>query len=443
MEQKASRCSGVDVLNLPKLKEVKIIDHDFGYEIIAESTRDTLVCYHCFLFNVIGHGIKKQTVIDTPMHGKQVAITLLRKRFRCKDCGKTFMETVPDIDDKRLATKRLVEWVSRRAINHTFTSVALDTGLHEKTVRNIFEDYVEALDKQFKIETPRWLGIDEVHLNKQMRCVVTNIEHNTIVEMFEYRDQQLVINALYKMPDRDKVELITMDMWRPYANVAKTMFPNAEIVIDKFHVVRLATDGVENARKHMRKELSKDEKKGMFRGKRLLQMRQDKLTPKQYFALSGIISNYPLIEKAHRAKELYYGIWDVDDRQKAEDLYECWRDGIEDEIKPHFKILIRVMKNWKQQVFNYFDHPITNAYTESLNGLIKIANRNGRGYSFKALRAKILFADKAHKVEGGSFRSLLNKQSKSGYSGFLMNDSKKDYGTHIPTLARMMEDGEI
>lgn len=431
------------MLNLPTLKEIEVIKHDFAYEIVAESTIDSQFCHHCFLFNVIGHGIKKQTVIDTPMHGKQVAIRLLRKRYRCKDCGKTFMEELPDIDDKRLATKRLVEWVGKRAINHTFVNVALDTGLHEKTVRNIFEDHVSTLNKQFKVETPRWLGIDEVHLNKKMRCVVTNVEHNTIVEMFEFRDQDLVIKALCNMPDRDKVELVTMDMWRPYANVAKTMFPNAKVVIDKFHVVRLATDGVENARKHLRKSLPKDEKKGMFRGRRILQKRESKLTFKQYFALSGIISNYPLIEKAHRAKETYYGIWDVDERQKAEDLYECWRDGIEAEIRPHFKILLSVMKNWKQQVFNYFDHPVTNAYTESLNGLIKIANRNGRGYSFKALRAKILFSDKAHKVEGGSLRSMLNKQAKSGYSSFLMDDTRKDYGTHIPTLTKMLEDGEI
>jgi hypothetical protein len=38
---------------------------------------------------------------------------------------------------------------------------------------------------------------------------------------------------------------------------------------------------------------------------------------------------------------------------------------------------------------------------------------------------------------------MLNKQAKSGYSSFLMDDSRKDYGTHIPTLTRMLEDGEI
>lgn len=48
-------------------------------------------------------------------------------------------------------------------------------------------------------------------------------------------------------------------------------------------------------------------------------------------------------------------------------------------------------------ILNYFNHPLTNAYTESLHSLIRVMNRRVRGYSFEALRAKILFAEGAHK----------------------------------------------
>jgi transposase len=49
------------------------------------------------------------------------------------------------------------------------------------------------------------------------------------------------------------------------------------------------------------------------------------------------------------------------------------------------------------EILAYFDHPVTNAYTESLNNLIRVMNRLGRGYSFGALRAKIVFAEGAFK----------------------------------------------
>jgi hypothetical protein len=50
-------------------------------------------------------------------------------------------------------------------------------------------------------------------------------------------------------------------------------------------------------------------------------------------------------------------------------------------------------------IMNYFDHRITNAYTESLNNLIRATNRKGRGYSFEALRAKMLFSEGLFKKE--------------------------------------------
>jgi len=59
-------------------------------------------------------------------------------------------------------------------------------------------------------------------------------------------------------------------------------------------------------------------------------------------------------------------------------------------MKAHFDPLIKAMGNWHDEVFAYFDHPITNAYTESLNNLIRVVSRVGRGYSFEALRAKLL-----------------------------------------------------
>jgi transposase len=53
------------------------------------------------------------------------------------------------------------------------------------------------------------------------------------------------------------------------------------------------------------------------------------------------------------------------------------------------------MKNWRKEILNYFDHPITNVYTEAVNGVVKVENRMGRGYSFEVIRARILFSDKA------------------------------------------------
>lgn len=67
------------------------------------------------------------------------------------------------------------------------------------------------------------------------------------------------------------------------------------------------------------------------------------------------------------------------------------------EVRDAFGDLIRAFTNWQPFILNYFEHPVTNAYTESLNSLIRVMNRLGRGYPFEALRAKILFTEGVHK----------------------------------------------
>ena len=62
------------------------------------------------------------------------------------------------------------------------------------------------------------------------------------------------------------------------------------------------------------------------------------------------------------------------------------------------------MDHWENEIFAHFDHPITNAYTESLNNLIRLTNRIGRGYSFAAIRAKLLYAARRHPVPPALWR---------------------------------------
>jgi hypothetical protein len=90
---------------------------------------------------------------------------------------------------------------------------------------------------------------------------------------------------------------------------------------------------------------------------------------------------------------------------------------------PYFKQLIKAMTNWEKEIFSYFNMPISNAYTESLNNLIKVTNKIGRGYSFEALRAKILFTEgyrKTKKRKRSSKMSILHS-GKCSTSHYIFN----------------------
>ena len=75
------------------------------------------------------------------------------------------------------------------------------------------------------------------------------------------------------------------------------------------------------------------------------------------------------------------------------------------EVLDTFGHLVRAFTNWQPFILNYCEHPVTHAYTESLNSPIRVMNRLGRGYSFGALRVRILFTECAHGHTGSVARS--------------------------------------
>ena len=71
---------------------------------------------------------------------------------------------------------------------------------------------------------------------KNYRFVVTDVENKAVIDILRKRNKSVVIDYLSKLQGSDKVELVAMDMWRPYKDAVNIVIPHAKIVIDKFHV---------------------------------------------------------------------------------------------------------------------------------------------------------------------------------------------------------------
>ena len=252
-----------NILNLSDFMVQRVEEADHDYHVYAEVSNPPGVCTACGSDRLIGHGRNEQVIRDLPTHGKRLVIYVDTRRWRCQSCGKTFMEALPAVNAKREMTDRLVKWIGQQSLKRTFASIADDTGLDEKTIRNIFRDYINELEAEFRFETPKWMGIDEIHLIKP-RCVISNIRNNTIIDMLPNRDKKTVVNYLYNLQGKSEVQYVAMDMWTPYRDAVAAMLPDARIVIDKFHVVRMANDALEKVRKSLREQLTPKQRRGLM-----------------------------------------------------------------------------------------------------------------------------------------------------------------------------------
>jgi transposase len=455
-----------NILNLPQYRVLGVKETDHDYHIAAEPVDTVSCCPHCHSNHLAPWGAREQVFKDLPMHGKRVGIYIDTKRLRCQACDKTFSQQLPVLAEGRMMTERLVKWIGQQSLKRTFTSLAEETGAVEGTIRNIFRDYINELERSVRFETPKWMGIDEIHIINKPRCVVSNIENNTVVDMLLNRNKETVAKYLSRMQNRDKIQYVAMDMWTPYHDAVQSVLPDATIIIDKFHVVRMANDAMEKARKGLREDLTPKQKRGLMHDRFVLLKRERTLSDKERFNLDGWLQNYPALGVAYAAKEEFYAIYEeAGSPDDAAARLEAWSAGISPEVRPYFSDLIRAFQNWQPYILNYFTHPITNAYTESLNSLIRVMNRLGRGYSFEALRAKMLFTEGMYCKEksrpkferrrdsgrvsfglpGGAFGYGLPQFDDDSYSSHQHgNDGEtKNYGVNISTLIRKIEAGEI
>lgn len=296
------------------------------------------------------------------------------------------------------------------------------------------------------------MGIDEIHLIKP-RGVITNIQNNTVVEVLPNRNKETMIHYLGNLHNKENIKYVAMDMWRPYRDAVESTLPQATIVIDKFHVVRMANDALDTVRKTLRSKLEPKQRRYLKNDRFILLKRRKELTDQEEFIMSGWLENFPQLALAYIAKEAFYEIYDADNLIDANRRYQAWREMIKPEIAEAYADLIRAFENWQPYILNYFQYPVTNAYTESLNNLIRVMNRLGRGYSFEALRAKILFSEGAYKhkykkpkLERRNRKEPIMYKMYSASDIFddwtLSNEEKEiigNYGADITTLIEIFE----
>jgi len=424
-----------NVLRLPEYQILNAMEMEDGlhFHIVAP---DPIACEECGAEDeFVRFGKRDVAYRDLPVHGKRVILWVIRRRYSCRACGTTFRPSLPDMVDDHRMTRRLYSHVEKESFNHPYAYVADTTGLNEKTIREIFRKKAEFLAAWHRFETPRCLGIDELYLNRRYRCILTNLEERTLLDLLPGRQQDAVTKRLMSMTERGKVEIVSMDMWKPYRRAVQAVLPQARIVVDMFHVVHMANEALEKVRKGLRKELTANQRRTLKGDRKILLKRAHDVSDRERLIMETWMGAFPQLLAAYEHKERFYHIWDCATRRDAEQALAAWIDDIPQGQKEVWKELVSAVSGWREEMLTYFetDIPVTNAFTESINRLAKDKNRDGRGYSFEVMRARMLYTTKHKKKTPQTKESPFLGKATMTYSMGLP-ESEKNYGVDLSTF---------
>ena len=346
------------------------------------------------------HGNRKMTVADTPFLSHPSKLTLNIPRRRCRDCQYIWRPDIRDVDEKRLMTTRAFADIAQKSLKQTFASVAEEYMLAQNTVKNAFTDFIKEKEDTLRFKTPAFLGIDEIKIKKLGEVtVITDLEHRTLYDMTLGRNQQSLTEYFSRLPDADKVLWVCSDMYRPFEKSISDALPNARWVIDRFHLVAYANRAIDEVRKDVQRGM---DKKNRIRTKKglayTLRTRLKSLTPDEAAKIRRCRQDPVLapLATAYDLKEDFFNIYDENrvSKENAQKAFAEWEGSIpQDAMYEDFRRLAGTVHNFYEQIFNFWDCPIsiTNGFTECSNRIIRENNVKGRGHSFEILRGRTLY----------------------------------------------------
>lgn len=390
----------IDLLSLANVETVSIENRDETVTIYAKTTYHLANCPNCG-GGLYKHGSREYRYTDTPLYMKPTTIQLNVHRYRCKVCKQVLSDHIACVDESRRCTNRLVQHIQSHCFRLTFSELSRQIGLSVNTIRNIAQDYLSYLEQSYPRSTPSILGIDEVMIAGEYRCVLTDLEHHRLFDILPTRKQSYLESYFERLPNKENIHTVCSDMWQPFKNVCAKCLPNTTLVLDRFHVVKLANEAMESIRKCHQNELDAKGRKQLKKHLRwLLIKRLAQLSSDDLKTLEVLAKEYPKLVIAYYLKEKYFDIYEAKDKNAAILAFFEWTDSIDEQATgmylPEFYRLKQIVKRHFAQTFSYWDsaNKVSNGYTECVNGLIKLANRLGRGYSFEMIRARALYGHK-------------------------------------------------
>lgn len=364
------------------------------------------------------------------MCGYPNQIELIKRRKRCPKCGKVFnCAPLPFMASKRNITKALVSNLIDFGMRTTFLHAQEHFGISDSTAQRVVADYFSEMDEKHKFELPYCLGLDEVKIGRTFRTTVTNLQKRTLVDFLERRKGDFLKEAFekrYSEEERAKVRWVCTDMYRPFEKPLKSMFPNAEWVIDHFHVVRYGNECIDEIRRSLQgripeRKLAKGIKKRL---RYVLLKRKKDLTAEERQKIDAISVFVPELRIAYGIKEDFFEIYEQGNREDAETAFANWEHNLPSEaVYDPFRNVSDMVHHFYEPIFRYWDsNGLTNGYTECANALARAIDRRARGLRFTMLRGMLLYNPKA--LAAGTI-------------------GKREYGAKLNCLPEVEQDDEL
>jgi transposase len=379
------------------LPEFHVIDQVIGPKRLDLSLerRDTcIVCPRCQTCCSRVKESRPRCIRDLPILERPVLLWLHVRRFECQGCQHRPWETSDTFGAHVKWTERLYQRVRAEFLGGCpGRELARRYGLSERTVfRWTFEKSRGGRPRKLG----RALGIDEYSRRKGHRynTLIVDLDKGKPLVTFKGRRSDDVVGWFRSRPQEElaRVEVVVLDMSKTYASAIKDLFGESVQVIDRFHVVQLAVNALDEVLRSVQKQLDTEEAKA------LKKLRRRWLKSANQLNVDELIARYEWRRRFPQLREMIDWVQDLRmwferkyEKPAREALLKLIERASQSAQEP-LKRMAGTLTRWFEPIVHYIRNRYSNGMTEGFNNKIKLIQRMAYGLRNEHNRRKRILA---------------------------------------------------
>ena len=253
--------------------------------------------------------------------------------------------------------------------------------------------YDDILRQRSKNPLPQVLGIDEHSIHKGRKYAVTlvDLKNHSVYEVLEGKSLETILPRIRSMPGADRVKVICMDLSPTFRSLANRLFPQAKVVADRFHVIKLIIEAFLEFCREAEPDIRW--KRGITMA---LRKHRENLTERQRRLLAELFRKNRGIAIAHQFKEKLCRLLRLKGRTRAgcvkplRELKHCVDELLHD-APVLFRKLGRTLREWFEPIIRMWRFTRNNGITEGFHRKMKLIQRRAYGFrNFENDRLRVL-----------------------------------------------------
>jgi transposase len=345
----------------------------------------TLRCEACGSRDVRPRGKVERRFRSLPIGKRPTAVVLEIPRVACQSCGVIRQVEVAFADHRRSYTKAFERYVLDLSRSMTILDVARHLGVSWDVVKDIQKRDLSRRYSKPNLKNLRKIAIDEIAVGKGHRylTVVLDLDTGAVVFVGDGKGGD-ALKPFWKRlrRSRAKIEAVAMDMSPAYYEAVSNHLPEATIVYDHFHVIKLFNDKLSDLRRSLYHQ-AEDEQKKVLKGSRWLLLKApENLDPDRNEKVrleEALKINKPLAV-AYYLKEDLRQFWGLPDKATAETFLTDWIRRAEASDVRILQQMARTIESRRMGLLAYYDYPISTGPLEGTNNKIKTMKRQAYGF---------------------------------------------------------------